>query len=222
MKKKSLILFIAVTIIAAIFTLLVKTVDLGYVASTGSVVGFSSVNIPFSERFGFNEILCKVSEILGYIAFTVIAVFALIGLFQLIKGKSFKKVDSDLYALALTYIFTIALYLFFDKVLVINFRPLIAPGDLALEPSFPSSHTLLSVVVFGTAISECGKINNRWIKGVFSFILSILMAGTVLFRLFSGVHWVTDIVGGILWGEALMSLFQLFSSLLSRETDNTK
>lgn len=217
MKKKSMILFITVTIIALVFTLLVKTVDLGYVASTGSVVGFSSVNIPFAERFAFNEIFYKVSEILGYLAFAVIALFALIGLFQLIKGKSFKKVDSDLYALALTYVFTIALYTFFDKVLVINLRPLIVPGDLALEPSFPSSHTLLSVVVFGTAISECGKINKSWVKGIFTFVLSILMVGTVLFRLFSGVHWVTDIVGGILWGEALMALFQLFSSLFQRE-----
>ena len=217
MRKKSLIQFVAVTLIAVVFTVLVKIVDVGFVSSTGSLVGFSSVNIPFSQKFGFNPILYKVSEVLGYLIFLVIAVFAFIGCYQLIKRKSLMKVDKDLYALAITYVFTFALYIFFDKVLVINLRPIIMAGESIAEPSFPSSHTLLAVSVLGTAISECGKIRRKSFRVSLVIVLSILMGATVLSRLFSGVHWVTDIIAGILWGEVMMTLYQLFSTLLAKE-----
>ena len=217
MRKKSLIQFVAVTLIAVVFTVLVKIVDVGFVSSTGSLVGFSSVNIPFSQKFGFNPIFYKVSEVLGYLIFLVIAVFAFIGCYQLIKRKSLMKVDKDLYALAITYVFTFALYIFFDKVLVINLRPIIMAGESIAEPSFPSSHTLLAVSVLGTAISECGKIRRKSFRVSLVIVLAILMGATVLSRLFSGVHWVTDIVAGILWGEVMMTLYQLFSTLLAKE-----
>lgn len=217
MRKKSLIQFVAVTLIAVVFTVLVKIVDVGFVSSTGSLVGFSSVNIPFSQKFGFNPIFYKVSEVLGYLVFLVIAVFAFIGCYQLIKRKSLMKVDKDLYALAITYVFTFALYIFFDKVLVINLRPIIMAGESIAEPSFPSSHTLLAVSVLGTAISECGKIRKKSFRVSLVIVLAILMGATVLSRLFSGVHWVTDIIAGILWGEVMMTLYQLFSTLLAKE-----
>ena len=217
MRKKSLIQFVAVTLIAVVFTVLVKIVDVGFVSSTGSLVGFSSVNIPFSQKFGFNPIFYKVSEVLGYLVFLVIAVFAFIGCYQLIKRKSLMKVDKDLYALAITYVFTFALYIFFDKVLVINLRPIIMAGESIAEPSFPSSHTLLAVSVLGTAISECGKIRRKSFRVSLVIVLAILMGATVLSRLFSGVHWVTGIIAGILWGEVMMTLYQLFSALLAKE-----
>ena len=217
MRKRSLIQFVAVTLIAVVFTVLVKIVDVGFVSSTGSLVGFSSVNIPFSQKFGFNPIFYKVSEVLGYLVFLVIAVFAFIGCYQLIKRKSLMKVDKDLYALAITYVFTFALYIFFDKVLVINLRPIIMAGESIAEPSFPSSHTLLAVSVLGTAISECGKIRRKSFRVSLVIVLAILMGATVLSRLFSGVHWVTDIIAGILWGEVMMTLYQLFSALLAKE-----
>ena len=217
MRKKSLIQFVAVTLIAVVFTVLVKIVDVGFVSSTGSLVGFSSVNIPFSQKFGFNPIFYKVSEVLGYLIFLVIAVFAFIGCYQLIKRKSLMKVDKDLYALAITYVFTFALYIFFDKVLVINLRPIIMAGESIAEPSFPSSHTLLAVSVLETAISECGKIRKKSFRVSLVIVLAILMGATVLSRLFSGVHWVTDIIAGILWGEVMMTLYQLFSALFSKE-----
>ena len=217
MRKRSLIQFVAVTLIAVVFTVLVKIVDVGFVSSTGSLVGFSSVNIPFSQKFGFNPIFYKVSEVLGYLVFLVIAVFAFIGCYQLIKRKSLMKVDKDLYALAITYVFTFALYIFFDKVLVINLRPIIMAGESIAEPSFPSSHTLLAVSVLGTAISECGKIRKESLRVSFVIVLAILMSATVLSRLFSGVHWVTDIIAGILWGEVMMTLYQLVSSLFYKD-----
>ena len=217
MKKKVFIQFLAVALIAVVFTVLVKTVDLGFVSNTDSAIGFASINLSFNSKFGFNPLLYKVSEYLGYSVFVIVAFFALLGIRDLVKNKSLLKVDSDLYALAITYIFTLVVYFVFDKLLVINLRPLIMSGEMVAEPSFPSSHTLLAVVVCGTAIAECGKVKKSGLRIILTLILSLLMAATVLTRLFSGVHWVTDIVGGVLWGEALMMVFQLISTLLRKE-----
>lgn len=217
MKKKVFIQFLAVALIAVVFTVLVKTVDLGFVSNTDSAIGFASINLSFNSKFGFNPLLYKVSEYLGYPVFAIVAFFALLGIRELVKNKSLLKVDSDLYALAITYIFTLVVYFVFDKLLVINLRPLIMSGEMVAEPSFPSSHTLLAVVVCGTAIAECGKVKKSGLRIILTLILSLLMAATVLTRLFSGVHWVTDIVGGVLWGEALMMVFQLISTLLRKE-----
>lgn len=217
MKKKVFIQFLAVAIIAVVFTVFVKTVDLGFVSNTDSAIGFASINLSFNSKFGFNPLLYKVSEYLGYSVFVIVAFFALLGIRELVKNKSLLKVDSDLYALAITYIFTLVVYFVFDKLLVINLRPLIMSGEMVAEPSFPSSHTLLAVVVCGTAIAECGKVKKSGLRIILTLILSLLMAATVLTRLFSGVHWVTDIVGGVLWGEALMMVFQLISTLLRKE-----
>ena len=217
MKKKVFIQFLAVALIAVVFTVLVKTVDLGFVSNTDSAIGFASINLSFNSKFGFNPLLYKVSEYLGYSVFAIVAFFALLGIRDLVKNKSLLKVDSDLYALAITYIFTLVVYFVFDKLLVINLRPLIMSGEMVAEPSFPSSHTLLAVVVCGTAIAECGKVKKSGLRIILTLILSLLMAATVLTRLFSGVHWVTDIVGGVLWGEALMMVFQLISTLLRKE-----
>ena len=217
MKKKVFIQFLSVALIAVVFTVLVKTVDLGFVSNTDSAIGFASINLSFNSKFGFNPLLYKVSEYLGYSVFVIVAFFALLGIRELVKNKSLLKVDSDLYALAITYIFTLVVYFVFDKLLVINLRPLIMSGEMVAEPSFPSSHTLLAVVVCGTAIAECGKVKKSGLRIILTLILSLLMAATVLTRLFSGVHWVTDIVGGVLWGEALMMVFQLISTLLRKE-----
>ena len=217
MKKKVFIQFLAVALIAVVFTVLVKTVDLGFVSNTDSAIGFASINLSFNSKFGFNPLLYNVSEYLGYSVFAIVAFFALLGIRDLVKNKSLLKVDSDLYALAITYIFTLVVYFVFDKLLVINLRPLIMSGEMVAEPSFPSSHTLLAVVVCGTAIAECGKVKKSGLRIILTLILSLLMAATVLTRLFSGVHWVTDIVGGVLWGEALMMVFQLISTLLRKE-----
>ena len=140
-----------------------------------------------------------------------VAFFALLGLVELIKRKSFRKVDGDLYALMGAYVLMAAVYIFFDKVYVVNLRPIIEKGALAAEPSFPSSHTLLSVVVLGTAIIEAGRLREKTFRILLTILLSLLLVAVVALRLLSGVHWLTDIIGGILWGEVIILFFQYFS-----------
>ena len=211
MKKNKLLEAFAMTVLAVVFTLLVKSINVVAVAGTGSTVGFGSVNVPFAAMFPFNKTIYDVSKYLGYLAMVPVAVFGCMGLVEAVGRKSLKKVDGDIYALLGAYMLMAAVYIFFDKVYVVNLRPIIEAGAAYAEPSFPSSHTLLSVVVLGSAIIEAGRIRSKGLRILVSLFLGIIMISTVATRLLSGVHWLTDIIGGILWGEVILLFFQYFS-----------
>ncbi len=199
-------------LIFAVFTVLVKKVGVAAIGPEGSSVGFSSINAKFHEIFGYNEFWYKFSERLGYAALAVCAIFALIGLLQFIKGKGFKAVDKKIIALGVFYVLVIAFYAAFNKI-VINYRPILE-ADGSLEASYPSSHTVLAICVFVTMFSQ--KVFNR--KGTTSEKAENVIAGTILValmvlsRLFSGVHWFTDIVGGVLLSIALVLLYKAAAS----------
>ena len=196
----------------AVFTVLVKKVDVQAIGPEGSRVGFATVNAKFFEMFGYNEFWYKFSERLGYAALAVCAAFAMIGLLQFIKGKGLKAVDKKIIALGVFYVVVIAFYVAFNKI-VINYRPILE-ADGSLEASYPSSHTVLALCVFITMFSQ--KVFNK--KGSTSEKAENVIAGTILVtlmvlsRLFSGVHWFTDIAGGVLLSIALVLLYKAVAS----------
>ena len=199
-------------VLFAVFTVLVRKIDVQAIGPEGSRVGFASINSKFAEMFGYNEFWYKFSERLGYAALAVCAIFGLIGLLQFIKGKSLKAVDKKIIALGIFYVIVIAFYVVFNKV-VINYRPILE-ADGSLEASYPSSHTVLAICVFVTMFSQ--KVFNR--KKTTSEKAENVIAGTILVslmvlsRLFSGVHWFTDIVGGVILSTALVLLYKAVAS----------
>ena len=204
MKRNKMLSSSAMTILAVVFTILVKTVDVGYVANTGSAVGFYSVNMPFIEKFSFNATLFSLTQVLGLVALLPVIFFAFLGLYELSTRKSL-------------YVLMAAVYIFFDKVYVVNLRPIIMEGESVAASSFPSTHTLLSITILGSAIMECGRIKSKGGRVTLSLLLALLLLAVVAGRLFSGVHWPTDIIGGVLWGEVLLLWFQYFSLLFSEK-----
>ncbi|MBR5401398.1 MAG: phosphatase PAP2 family protein [Treponema sp.] len=211
-------------ILFVVFTVLVKFVDVLPVGPENSLVGFAGVNIWVHQLLGTNSYGYELTQMFGVLALLAAAAFALLGLVQLIKGKSLRKVDSRLLWLGLVYIIVIILYVLFEK-LAINYRPVIL--DEGLEPSYPSTHTMLILTIFGTAYRASGFfIKNETTKGtvilttIRTFCLAV-MALTIVGRLLSGVHWFTDIVGGVLVSLALITLYQsLTPSTASKEAAN--
>ena len=129
--------------------------------------------------------------------------FALLGLTQWIGRKSILKVDRSILVLGGFYLAVLAVYLFFEACPV-NFRPVLIDGRL--EASYPSSTTVLVLCVMATAALQLKarmKNSRQMVAAITAF-----SAFMVLARLLSGVHWVTDILGGILLSAGLVLLYR--------------
>ena len=204
--KKLLLTGAVLLLLFAVWTLLIKTVDVAPVGQNGTDIGFSSVNVWFHGLTGVRMAIYTVTDWLGFVPLAVCVFFAAIGLVQLIKRKSLKKVDRDIIVLGVYYIAVILGYLLFEKV-HINYRPVLIDGRL--EPSYPSSTTLLVLSVMPTLIFEANRrLKNKAAATTVSVVAALFSAGMVVGRLISGVHWLTDIVGGILLSAALYLFFR--------------
>lgn len=207
MKKSKLFSLITASLflLFVIFTLLVKIVGVQPVGPLGSKVGFASLNAKIFLKLGVNQTMYGLTEKLGLITFLIMGAFVVLGLVQLIKGKSFKSVDYKIWALGAFYVIVLAFYVLFE-IIIINYRPVLIDGEL--EASYPSSHTILSICVVSSALIVLKDMLSSKPLKITAFIVgAVLMAVMVVGRLISGVHWFTDILGGIILSLALVSLF---------------
>ncbi|MBQ9608829.1 MAG: phosphatase PAP2 family protein [Lachnospiraceae bacterium] len=208
MKRQSKFIMAGVSgLLFIIWIVLVKTVDVDSIGPEGTSIGLSHINKSVSNLFGQRLFWYDATEVFGIIAILVAAAFALTGLIQLIKRKSPAKVDKEIYTLGGLYIIVIGLYVLFE-VVIINYRPVIMPGEEHPEASFPSSHTMLICVVMGSAIMLLDKyIKNKSLCNALKILCALIMIVTVIGRLVSGVHWFTDIIGGVIISVALLAIF---------------
>lgn len=205
MKKKRLIVGFLFLLLFIGFTYLVKTVDVQNVGQQNSSLGFASLNLLFNGIIGYNDGLYKLSNYIGYCSFMICAVYGSIGLIQLFKRKNVFKVDKEIVLLGFLYVTILVLKIVFDKLIIINYRPFIIDGTL--ESSFPSSHTVMALVVSGSAIIINKKKYNNLIARIGNYICFVLMVLIILTRVLSGVHWCTDIIGSIILSFSLLLIY---------------
>ena len=204
-KTITLILFV----ICIIYIILLKTVDVGVIGPNDSKVGFSTLNGNYHQMFPKNMGWYNATKYLGFLPFLIVAYYGLVGCIQLKNRKSLAKVDKKLILLGIFYILVGATYFFFEEI-VINYRPVLMDGEL--EASFPSSHTMLAICVCASSILMSKYyIKDKKANDIITIITGVLMIVLVVGRFLSGVHWATDILGGILISGFLLSLF--YSSL---------
>ena len=197
-------------IFAAIFAgeiAMLKTYDVAAVGAGGTEVGFSTINLQVHELTGVNLMWYEITNYIGYLAIAVCAVFALVGLIQLIKRRSLVAVDREILALGGLFVADIACYVLFEK-FIINYRPVFVDGSTSPEASFPSSHTILGLtVMMATAIIIGRYVKSKGLASFIGTVCVIIAIVCVAGRLYSGVHWFTDIVGGVLLSIALLEFF---------------
>ena len=206
--RKNIIISIIMVLISIIYTIIVKKIDVQNIGPNNSSVGLAKINGYFTELIGSNMLIYKITEILGIFAILVAMLFAIKGLLQLIKRKSILKINKEILALGCLYIIVIILYIFFEKV-IINYRPILIDNEL--EASYPSSHTMLAICICLSAI----KVNKYLFKNqkfisYFNAYLIFLAISITVGRLLSGVHWLTDIIGGILISLSLIKIFNTY------------
>ena len=151
MKKKYLYISIFSLAAFVLWTLLLCFVDVRAIGPEGSSVGFSALNGFIHEKIGVNMYLYNITDWLGLVPIGVALGFAILGLIQLIKRKSLLRVDRSILALGVFYIIVVAVYLFFE-IVVINYRPVLIEG--CLEASYPSSTTMLVTCVMPSAAMQ--------------------------------------------------------------------
>ena len=193
----------------ALWTLLLCFVDVQAVGPNGSSVGFAELNRFLHALTGVHWILYTVTDWLGLIPLLFIMGFGLLGLRQWIRRKHLLRVDRSILVLGIFYLVVIAFYLFFETV-VINYRPVLVNGYL--EASYPSSTTMLALCVMPTAMLQLrGRIQNPVFNRFVLFVIGIFTAFMVIGRLLSGVHWLSDIIGGVLLSTGLVMLYHAFA-----------
>ena len=190
------------------FSLWIRLFDVQPVGPEGSKIGFASLNVAVHEFFGMHLFWYKLTQLLGVAAIAVAAVFAVVGFIQLIQRKSLLKVDKKILMLGVIYILVILLYVFFEKV-PFNYRPVILDPAEGLEPSYPSTHTMIILTIFGTVVSVIGDyIKNEKLVLILKIVSLVIMAVTIIGRLICGVHWFTDIAGGVIISLFFINLFK--------------
>lgn len=205
MKRK----FLTATCFLSLFvlwTILICFVDVKAIGPNNSEVGFAALNGFLQSLTGVNMTLYTITDWLGLLPVAVAFSFAVLGLVQWIKRKSLMKVDYSLFILGAFYLATIAVYVLFENV-VINYRPVLINNFL--EVSYPSSTTLLTLCVMPTAVLQLkSRIKNLALKRITIILIYLFTAFMVVARLISGVHWFTDIIGGVLISVALVTFYR--------------
>lgn len=208
MKKGRKTIFLGVVFMAAfaLWTVLVTSVDVTGAGVNGTDIGLSSLNLWFFQLTGVNLTFYTITDWLGLVPVAVCIIFGATGFVQMIKRRSLLRVDVDIMILGVYYILVIAGYLLFEMYPV-NYRPILINGYM--EASYPSSTTLLVLSVMPTLAEQVKRrVKNFLCKRLIRVCSFVFMVVMVSFRLVSGVHWFSDIAGGVLLSTGLYCVYK--------------
>ena len=207
--KRNLYLGLASLAVFLLWTVMVSRIDLQAIGPLGSTVGFASLNRFVHDLTGVHMCLYTITDWLSLIPLGFAAGFALLGLVQWVRRGRLLHVDRSILILGGYYAVVMAVFLFFERC-VINYRPILIDG--VLEASYPSSTTMLVLTIMPTAIMQLNdRIKQPALRRIIRSVLAVFTGAMVIGRLFSGVHWFSDIVGGILLSAGLVWLYACFA-----------
>ena len=207
--KRNLYLGLAFLAAFLLWTAMVSRIDVQAIGPHGSTVGFASLNRLVHNFTGVHMRLYTITDWLSLIPLGFAAGFALLGLVQWVRRGRLLHVDRSILILGGYYAVVMAVFLFFERC-VINYRPILIDG--VLEASYPSSTTMLVLTIMPTAIMQLnGRIKQPALRRIIRSVLAVFTGAMVISRLFSGVHWFSDIVGGILLSAGLVWLYAGFA-----------
>ena len=215
-KKNSRLFWVGVGLLAVfvLWTVLIRFVDVEAIGPRQSSVGFATLNGYIHNLTGVNMSLYIITDWLGLVPIGVAFGFAVLGIVQWIKRKSLLKVDRSILTLGGFYIVVMAVYTLFE-IVVINYRPTLIDGYL--EASYPSSTTILVMCVMPTAMMQLRtRIKNDLFRRCVMLTIAVFITFMVIGRLVSGVHWITDIIGGALLSTAIVLMYYSIGNIVAK------
>ena len=209
MKKKQYITALALLIAFAVWTAAVSLVDVQPIGPEGSAVGFAALNGWFHQLTGVHMALYELTDLLSIVPLGMVAAFGLLGLVQWVRRKKLLAVDRSILALGGFYGAVLAAFVLFE-VLEVNYRPVLIEG--VLEASYPSSTTMLALCVLVTAMLQLReRMKSGALRSLVLAALAVFAAFLVVGRVISGVHWLSDIIGGVLLSAGLILAYDAAS-----------
>lgn len=146
-----------------------------------------------------------ITDVILISAFATFAVFVMIGICQLFKRKSLRKVDRELLWAILPLALMTITYVVFDKFWVLNVRP-----DGSGEPSFPSTHAMVVATIFLMAAIILPKyVKSKSACAVLDLMMLLLLFLVCVGRVFAGMHWISDVLGGLGFALIFVTIYYL-------------
>lgn len=143
----------------------------------------------------FLNYIMRFTSLLGSVYFYII-VFLIV----LIKSKIYFKLT--VVPLITSYITNMTF-----KLIINRNRPLTWIVTPPLDPSFPSGHTICSVVFYGIIIYLLKNIKNNNLRLTLRILLTILIILIGISRLCLGVHFLSDVLTAYLLGILILTMF---------------
>ena len=122
-----------------------------------------------------------------------IPILIIVCIFIIIKNKWY------FYTLSTSYLLS-GIVVFITKILVARPRPLEALIKIPSSYSFPSGHTLTSLIFYMTLFYLMTEKSNKLIRITFGLLFCFLIVVVAFSRVCLGVHFFSDVVGGFILG----------------------
>lgn len=143
------------------------------------------------------------TDIILIASLAVLAVFAVMGFCQLVKRKSFFKVDKPLIGMFVPLLLILLTYYFFNEVVVINYSP-IDPT----KPSFPSSHVMATTTIFAcVAIILPRYLQSKAACIVLDIIMLTLTVLMSIGRVLANEHWLMDVIAALIFSMVYTGIY---------------
>ena len=156
------------------------------------IVNFDYKVIEFFGNINDKRLMTSMSFITNF-GDWYIPILIIVCIFLIIKNKWY------FYTLSSSYLLS-GIVVFITKILVARPRPLEALIKIPSSYSFPSGHTLTSLIFYMTLFYLMTEKSNKLIRITFGLLFCFLIVVVAFSRVCLGVHFFSDVVGGFILG----------------------
>ncbi len=183
--------FIIVVVGINVFIELTNTLNSDLIAKYDAAITkyVISFRTPFLNKI--LQFITNLGDLYGYIVVTTIC-----SLFFFFKFKNWRYVAQLVFVIIVSGLSNLAL-----KEVINRARPTAEHLVSVQTLSYPSGHAMSATAFYGFLIYLCYFLKiNKWLKGILIFLCSFLIVSIGISRIYLGVHFPSDIAGGIIAG----------------------